>query len=45
VKICPKFEDEKLSEKFLAKMELCKIDPRKKSAIGTMVKNFRVGVY
>jgi hypothetical protein len=28
VKVCQKFENENESEKFLAKVELCKIDPR-----------------
>jgi hypothetical protein len=31
VEICPKFEVENLAEKFLAEMEFCKIDPRRKT--------------
>jgi hypothetical protein len=27
MEFCPKFEDENLSEKFLAKVEFCNIDP------------------
>jgi hypothetical protein len=48
--ICPKFEDEKLSGKFAAEMELLKIDPwncdsSQKSVISATTSNVADGMY